>query len=171
MALDTRIDLSVYAALTKVPTLTDLADSAVYNRPQRIALSTGTLAGQADRMYAAARTIGPSLNEDLDLAGVLLDEFGAVVSLLRVKALYVQAAAGNANNVIVGAAAATQWATLLNATGTVTLRPGAGFLAYAGAADATGYAVVGGASDFLRVANSGAGTSVTYDIVIIGASA
>jgi len=171
MALDTVINLSVQAALTKAPTNLSVIDSALYSKAQRVALTTGTAAGQADRLYAATRTIAPSTNEDLDLAGVLLDEFGVAISLLRVKALFVQAALANTNNVVVGAAAATQWATLLNATGTVTLRPDAGFIAWAGVADATGYAVVGGASDFLRVANSGAGTSVTYDIVIIGASA
>ncbi len=159
MALTALMDLSVQATLTKTATNADLTDTALYSRASRVALATGTAAGQADRMYAATRTITASSNEDLDLAGVLLDEFGVAITLLRVKALYVAAAAANANNVVVGAAAATQWATLLNTTGTITLRPG------------TGYAVVGGASDFLRVANSGAGTSVTYDIVVIGASA
>jgi hypothetical protein len=171
MALDSRIDISVYSLLSKAATNPDVADSALYNESLRVALTTGTGAGQADRLYAATRTIGASSNEDLDLAGVLLDEFGAAITFARVKTLFVQAAAANVNNVVVGAAAATQWATLLNTTGTVTLRPGAGFLAYAGTADATAYVVGAGASDFLRVANSGAGTSVTYDIVIIGASA
>lgn len=171
MALDTLIDLSLRTTLTKVATNGNVTDTAQFSQAQRVALATGTAAGQADRLYAATRTINASSNEDLDLAGVLLDEFGAAITFARVKALFVQAAAANANNVVVGAAAATQWATLLNSTGTVTLRPGALFVAAAGAADATGYAVGAGASDFLRVANGGAGTSVTYDIVIIGASA
>lgn len=171
MALDTVINLSMQAVLTKVPTNTDLVDSALYQKAKRLALTTGTAAGQADRLYAATRTIAPSSNEDLDLAGVLTDEFGTVITFARVKALFVQAALANANNVIVGAAAATQWAALLNATGTVTLRPDAGILAWAGTADAIGYSVGAGATDLLRVANSGAGTPVTYDIVIIGASA
>jgi len=73
--------------------------------------------------------------------------------------------------VIVGAAAGTQWAALLGTTGTVTLRPGAFFCMAAGAADATGYVCAAGATDLLKIANSGAGTAVVYDIVIIGASA
>jgi len=40
----------------------------------------------------------------------------------------------------------------------------------AGAADATTYAVTAGTGDLLKVANSAGGTSVTYDIVIIGSS-
>lgn len=87
------------------------------------------------------------------------------------KAIVVSAAAANANNVVVGNAAATAWAALLGATGTVTLRPGAAMAVFAGAADATGYAVGAGATDLLKIANSGAGTGVTYDIVVIGASA
>lgn len=137
-----------------------------------VTLGTGTAAGQADQVFIDTRTIAPSANEDLDLNGASFrDGFGNSLAFLRVKALFIAASAANVNNVIVGAAAATQWATLLNTTGTVTLRPGASFMAVAGAADATAYAVVGGASDFLRVANSGAGTNVTYDIVIVGATA
>lgn len=171
MAVDTRLDIALVSTLTKTATNPSATDSAAYSMAQRIALATGTAAGQADRLYVATRTIGASSNEDLDLAGVLLDEFGAAITFARVKALFIQAAAANANNVVVGAAAATQWATLFNATGTTTLRPGAGALWFAGSADATGYVVGAGTSDFLRVANGGAGTSVTYDIVIIGASA
>jgi hypothetical protein len=37
------------------------------------------------------------------------------------------------------------------------------------APDATGYAVTGGSADALRVANPSAGTTATYDIVILGA--
>lgn len=170
MALDTVINMSVQAALTKVPTNADVTDTALYQKARRVALATGTGAGQADRLYAATRTIAPSTNEDLDLAGVLTDEFGVVITFARVKALFVQAALANANNVVVGAAAATQWATLLNTTGTVTLRPDAGFMAWAGTTDATAYVVGAGTTDLLRVTNSGAGTSITYDIVIIGAS-
>jgi len=63
------------------------------------------------------------------------------------------------------------WVTLLGATHTLTLRPGAFVAVGTGAADATGYAVTATTADLLKIANSGAGTSVTYDIHIIGASA
>ncbi|QDQ10275.1 hypothetical protein [Streptomyces spectabilis] len=70
-----------------------------------------------------------------------------------------------------GAASSNAWTTLLNATGTLTLRPGAGVGAMAGAADVTAYAAPAGTGDLLKAANSGAGTSVTYDVVIVAASA
>lgn len=169
MALITSMQVVINATLTKTPGLTVPTTTIPVNR--LVQLASGVAAGQADRLYAATRTIGASSNEDLDLAGVLADDFGQVITFNRVKALYVAAAAANANNVVVGAAAATTWTAFLNSTGTMTLRPGAFNLMGAGVADATAYAVGAGATDFLRVANSGGGTSVTYDIAVIGASA
>jgi hypothetical protein len=51
----------------------------------------------------------------------------------------------------------------------VTLKPGAVFLV--AATSANPYVVTGGSADLLKVANSGAGTGVTYDICVIGATA
>ncbi len=136
-----------------------------------VALASGTSAGQADMVFADTRVLAPSSNEDIDLNGTTFKTpFGDSLALLRVKGIVVRANAANSNNVVVGAAAATPWTGLLTATGTVTLRPGAVFSAFAGVADAVTYAVGAGATDLLRVANSGAGTSVTYDIVIVGAT-
>jgi hypothetical protein len=60
------------------------------------------------------------------------------------------------------------WVGFLNAAGTVTLKPGAGIVLTADQASATGYPVTAGTGDILRVANSGAGTAVLYDIAIVG---
>lgn len=135
-----------------------------------VSLTSGTTAGKADKAFSDRRTLAASATEDLDLAGVLLDAFGAAITFARIKGILIKAAAANANNVVIGAGTAP-WITLLNSTGTITLRPGASFCAIAGAADATAWAVTATTADILKVANSGAGTSVTYDICIIGASA
>lgn len=169
MALSTDIDVKFYADLTKA---VDLANpSQLLRYSARVQLGSGTGAGNADVLFNDTRTINASSNDDLDLVGSLVDPLGTTFSPARIKALMVKAAASNTNNVIVGAAAATQWAALLGTTGTVTLRPGAFFLAVAGVADATCYASAAGSTDLLRIANSGAGTSVTYDIAIVGCSA
>lgn len=170
MALTTDISLSLLATLTKAIDLTGPLEYPL-DYSQRVQLTTGTAAGQADVMFTDTRTINASSSEDLDLVGTLTDAFGTTFSPARIKALMVKAAAGNTNNVVVGGASATQWAALLGTTGTVTLRPGAFFAAVAGAADATGYVSAAGSTDLLKVANSSSGTSVTYDIVVIGASA
>ncbi|MFJ3537053.1 hypothetical protein ACIPQA_16470 [Streptomyces sp. NPDC090109] len=165
----TTLAVSAYAELTNALDLgTGRAAQAL---SRQVSLGSGTAAGQADRVWSDRRTLAASATEDLDLAGVLLDAFGAAVTFARIKGLVVAAASGNANNVVIGAASSNPWATLLGATGTVILRPGAFLAVAAGAADATGYTVTASTGDLLKVANSGAGTSVTYDIHIIGTSA
>lgn len=134
-------------------------------------LASGVGAGQADKVFHDRRTLAASGSEDLDLAGVLLDAFGAVITFARIKGLYITASASNTNNVVIGAAVSNPWSTLLSATGTITLRPGAFIGLGTGVADAVCYGVTPATGDLLHVVNSGAGTSVTYDVVIIGASA
>jgi hypothetical protein len=132
----------------------------------------GTGAGQVDKIFTDTRTIAISGSEDLDLAGVLLDAFGATITFARLKAVLISAAPGNTNNVIVGGVASGLATMILpTATGQVVVRPGGGVCFWCGGADATGYVVTSGTADLLHVANSGAGTSVTYDIAILGCSA
>ncbi|NNJ04151.1 hypothetical protein HHX38_08385 [Streptomyces sp. PKU-MA01144] len=160
------------AATADLTSALDLATGTVPLQVRHaVNLSSGTGAGQADKVFSDRRTLAASATEDLDLAGVLLDAFGAAITFARIKGLVIKAAAGNTNNVVIGAAATNTWATLLGATHTITLRPGAALCVMAGATDATGYAVTAGSGDLLKVANSAGGTSVTYDIVLIGASA
>ncbi|WP_432041416.1 hypothetical protein [Streptomyces cadmiisoli] len=170
MALSgTLLAVSAFAELTQG---LDLGSGrAAQQLSRKMSLGSGTGAGKADRVWSDRRTIAASGNEDLDLAGVLTDAFGAAITFARIKGLIVAAASGNTNNVVVGAAAGSPWVTLLGATHTLTLRPGAFVAVGTGQADATGYAVTAGTGDLLRVANSAGSTSVTYDIHIIGASA
>lgn len=175
MGLTSRLVAHVTATHTDTAPAADLGTptAAAVNLSQKrdVSLASGTAAGQGDLLWSDQRTLSASASEDLDLAGVLADAFGSTVTFVRVKGLYVSAAAGNTNSVVVGAASSNAWATLLNAAGTVTLRPGGFFLAGTGVADATGWAVTAGTGDMLTVTNSSSGSSVTYDIVIIGASA
>lgn len=156
-------------------TLTSALDLGVAtaNTPIRrsLNLANGTGAGAADKVFSDRRTLAASAAEDLDLAGVLTDAFGATITFARIKGLIIAASSANANNLVIGAASSNAWATLLNATGTITLRPGATLALMAGAADATCYGVTAGTGDLLHVVNGAGGTSVTYDVLIIGASA
>lgn len=169
MPLEARLAVTAVADWTSALDLSTI--SVPVNKGWSVLLTNGTAAGQADRIWHDQRTLTASSTEDLDLAGVLTDPTGATITFARVKAIIVQAAAANSNNVVVGAAASNAWATLLNGTGTVTLRPGAVFAAVAGVADATGWAVTAGTGDLLKIANSAGGTSVVYDVIVIGASA
>lgn len=169
MALTSDFSLSASGLYTKVGDLSTPSDDLSWRRTAH--LDSGTGAGKADLRFTDTRTLAASATEDLDLAGTLLDVFGAALTFVRIKALMISAATTNTNNVIIGAAATNPWIGLLNAAGTITLRPGQWIGSGSGAADATCMAVTAGTGDLLKIANSAAGTSVTYDILIVGASA
>lgn len=165
---NTVVGLSVAATLNNALDLQTATSALAYAKS--LGLSTGVGASQADKIFTDTRTIAASGTDDLDLSGSLIDPLGAVINMARVKGLIVYAAPGNTNNVVIGAAAATQWQGPFGAvTHTIHVRPGGLFMDFA--TDAVAWPVVGGASDLLRFTNSGAGTGVTYDVIIIGASA
>jgi hypothetical protein len=133
-------------------------------------LVTGTGANQADRIFSDQRTIAASSNDDLDLNGTALqDVLGENLALLRIKVLAVYAAAGNTNVLVMGGGTNPVTTILGGTTPTLNIRPGGMVLLTA--PDATGFAVTAATADILRFTNGGAGTTVTYDVVIIGASA
>lgn len=143
---------------------------AALNEDKRIGLASGTGANQADLVWSDTRTLAASGSESLDLAGSLTDALGASLSFARVKVILISAAAGNTNNVVVGGASEDAFVgPFADATDKLVVRPG-GMVAIA-APDATAYAVTASTADLLQVANSAGTTSVTYDVVIIGASA
>ena len=135
------------------------------------AFSSGTGAGQVDRVFSDIRTLSASATEDLDLAGSLTDAFGATITMARIKAVYVLAAAGNTNNVQVTRPASNGVPWLLAAGDGIALRPGAFALWGSGSADATGVAVTAGTGDLITFTNSAGTTTVTYTVVILGCSA
>lgn len=133
-------------------------------------LADGITNDQADMVWADTRDIPLSDDEDLDFGttGGLLDVFGDPFEPAEIVAVQITAAAGNTNNVVVGAAAAEPFLGPMGGTApTTTLKPGASLQWYAPA----GWAVANNTNDKLKVANSGAGTPVTYSIIVVGRSA
>lgn len=168
MALTTNINVGVNALLTGSLDLGSL--TAPQSKSFTASWVSGVLAGQADMVWSDNRTLTASSTEDLDLAGVLVGAFGTALTFARVKAILVTADAANTNNVVVGGASATQFVGPFGAaTHTVSVQPGGMFMV--AAPGATAWPVAQGSTDLLKVANSGAGTSVTYSIFIVGASA
>lgn len=132
-------------------------------------LKNGISVDQADRLFSDTRTINPSANEDLDLAGNFTDPIGGPATFAKVKAIIVRASAANTNNVVVGGAAANAFVGGFGAAAqTFAVRPGGVFMV---TAPKDGWVVTAGTGDLLRIANSGAGSAVTYDIIIVGTSA
>lgn len=132
------------------------------------ALTDGTGAGQADRVFTDRRTLAPSATEDLDLAAVLTDAYGASLTFAKIKAVIVKADAANTNDVQVTRHATTGVPMFMAAGDGIALKPG---YAFAWAGSGTGVTVTASTGDLLTFTNSAAGTSVTYDVVIVGTSA
>lgn len=139
-----------------------------YALSSAVSLTNGTSAGQADRMFADTRTLTASATENLDLAGTLLDAYGATLTFVTIKAVFVKAAAANTNNVNVTMPASNGVPIFLAAGDGIALKPGYTFAWFGSGAGVT---VTPSTGDLLTVTNGAAGTSVNYDIVIIGTSA
>jgi hypothetical protein len=135
--------------------------TATYN------FADGVGANQAKEIFTDTRTLTASASENLDLAGVLTDAFGNVITFTKIKAIVITADAANVNDVVIGNHATA--AALLffgAATHTAAIKPGGMLVSVA--PDVNGYAVTATTADMLKVLNGGAGTSVNYTIAIIG---
>lgn len=165
MGLTSRISLQVSAVLQAALDLETPGSDLTYRKI--LDLADGSGLNQANKKWSDQRTLALSANEDLDLSGVLVNALGVAITFTRIVAVIIVAAAGNANTVKVKPAAVNGFVTPFNAaTDTVVIRPG-GLLVLV-APDATGYVVTAATGDLLNIANGGAGTSVTYDIILIG---
>lgn len=166
MALASRLSLKLESTLTSALDLVSVTAPLVYS--SQIDLATGTGLGQADMQWSDTRTLSASGTEDLDLAGSLTGPLGTTLTFARVKLLLVKAAAGNTNDVVLSRAAAG--IPLLAATGdALPVKPGGLFLWVA--PTAAGIVVTPTTADTITVTNSAGTTGVTYDIVVLGASA
>jgi len=130
-------------------------------------LTDGTGANQAKSVFTDTRTLTASAEENLDLAGVLTDAFGNLITFTKIKAIIITAAAGNTNDVIIGNHATAACLLFFGAaTHTAAIKPGGALMVVA--PDVNGFAVTATTADMLKVLNSAGTTSVTYTIAIIG---
>ncbi len=168
MALTSGVNVQLDALLTSALDLTTV--SSPLTIAQHYPLSSGTGANQADKVWSDTRTLAASGTENLDLAGVLVDAFGATITFVKVKAMLIRAASGNTNDVLVGGHATTAFVNWVSdPTDVVVVKPGGLFLLVA--PNAAGYGVTAATGDLLKVTNSAGTTGVTYDVAILGTSA
>lgn len=138
-------------------------------------LTDGTTANKADILFVDERAVSESSNDDIDLAGVLSDAFGATVAAAELVALFIinapRSGAANTSDLTIGAAASNPVIGFLGGT-TPTIGPiKPGGFVMIGAGDAAGIgAVAAGSADTLRVAN-GSGATANYQIAIVARSA
>ncbi|MFI9558873.1 hypothetical protein [Nonomuraea endophytica] len=153
--LTTALDLSTPSSLVKLA--------------QQMNFAQGAGAGQADMIWHNTSTIAASGTDSLDLAGTALQNpWGANLTFARIKLLLVRAAAGNTNNVNVTRPASNGVPWALAAGDGFPVVPGGVFFWYA--PTAAGVVVTATTGDLIDIVNSAGGTSVTYDIVIVGAA-
>jgi len=130
-------------------------------------LLSGAGADQADMVWHDRRTLAPLADDSLDLAGGLTDGLGRTLTFKRVKGIFI--ANRSAAGTLSAGGGANPFATwVLNAGDGVIVRAGGCILAWS--PDATGYVVTADTGDKLLLHNE-SGASLTYDIVLIGASA
>ncbi len=137
-------------------------------------LTDGTTASKADLIFVDQRSVAASSNDDLDLAGVLSDVNGTVITFAELVAVLVINApitgSANTTDLTIGVGSNPFLGFLGGTTPTIgPIKPGGVFMLFAG--DAAGIGTVGaGTADILRIANS-SGATATYQICLIGRSA
>ncbi len=139
---------------------------------ETIRLTNGTSTDQADRVYFAQRTLTAGANETLDLAGVLADIYGNVLTFASVKLIAVK----NINTIAGaiefgpnatasgGITSGAPWKALANKT---PIPINGGFFCHW---NPLGWTVTPTTADLLYAENLSGANSTTYRILIAGTS-
>lgn len=141
---------------------------AEINNTHTIQYGDGAGANQANVIWSDRRTLAASASESLDLAGSLSGLLGAAV-FARVKYIEIRAAAGNTNSVVV-TRPENNGVPFVTAEHKIFPDIPPGGRATWGDPGATGVVVTASSGDLISIANGGSGTSVEYEIIIIGAA-
>lgn len=136
---------------------------------RQLVLAQGTGLGQADMLWTEQYTITASSTQAVDLAGTLSGPFGTTLTFARIKLIVVAASLLNTNNVNVVSDATNGPPFVLAKGDGIPVKPGGMFVWFD--PSAAGAVVTPSTADLINLVNSAAGTSVTCDIVIAGASA
>jgi len=165
MTASAKVNLNIDAAISGSPDL----GSAVHSFSETFAqaMANGSGAGQISQVFSDIRTLALSANEDLDLAGSLVNGLGATVTFTAIKGIVVLADAGNGDNIEVGGAAANgliNWVG--DASDKIVVEPGGCFALFT--PSAAGYAVTAGTGDLLRITNADGAASANYTIILLG---
>lgn len=125
-----------------------------------VTFSNGSGAAQGTMLYAKQRTL--SGTTDTVVLTSLTDNHGNAIDFATIKGIVITNVSAS-NNIVVGDAGSDAWATLLNATGTITLPPGASFCAFT--PDATGWTVTASTAMNLLVTGT---SGQSYNLVLLG---
>ena len=167
MTLKSRIELLIDSELSSALDLVTAVSPLELAVRQDLASGTG--AAQADMQWSDTRTLAASATEDIDLAGSLTGPLGSTLTFARVKAVFVRASTANTNAVQVTRPASNGAPLFMAAGDGISLAAGEWFIWVS--PTAAGKAVTAATGDLITLTNSAGSTGVTYDIIVIGASA
>jgi hypothetical protein len=137
----------------------------VINKKFERYLKPGSDVNEAQKVYTARHTIGASGTLDLDFAAGMNDPFGVAQTFARIKLLMIIALDTNTNNVNVGGTVTNQMGLLADPSDVAPVPPGGVLFWDQGDA---GRPITAATGDLLRIANSGSGSAVNFDIVAVG---
>lgn len=129
-------------------------------------IGPGTAAGLADKVWSSTDTVLTTATNTIDLAGVLTDAFGAVITFAKVRAFLVFAASANTTTIQVARPAANGSPFFAAASDALAPISAGGFACWCD--PQAGFAVAGG-TDLVSIINS-AGATATYTVVVVGTS-
>ncbi|MEN6335555.1 MAG: hypothetical protein ABFE01_14995 [Phycisphaerales bacterium] len=163
MALTATVNIVIGASLTSALDLSTSRNDLSLNAP--ISFANGTGANQANMIFQDSRTLADGANETLDLyaSGALLDPFGTLLTLTKLKFVYIENTSTDASLLVGGGT--TPVGIFADASDILTLPPGGKFIWSAPNAD--GITIT--TNKNLKLEHNGTGSStLTYKIVAIG---
>lgn len=134
--------------------------------------TTGTGADQANKIFVNQYSIAASGNQQLDLAGGVVDYANQTITFTKIKEIYIALTADTtASSILVGGGtdgAGTNALVGYVANASDMIRVGNGRAFTTGRSDATGFPVTAGTGDILRILNEDGSNVATVNVVIIG---
>tara|TARA_R110000868_G_scaffold111743_2_gene301431 strand:+ start:618 stop:1118 length:501 start_codon:yes stop_codon:yes gene_type:complete len=164
MTISAAINLNINVAQSGSGTLATALSNTVVS--ESLSLLNGTGLNQSNQTWSSAAQLGISATDSIDMAGVISDAFGALITFTSITAVAVIADAGNGDNIEIGGNANAFASFLGGGTEIVKLPPGGSFLITA--PSVTGFPVTAGTGDILDITNADGAAVANYKIVLVG---
>lgn len=169
MALSTAIRVALTSILTGTSSGSSASGTSSVARKYEKKFVDGTGSGlKADQIISLSGSLAASGTTNVDVAGAVTNPLNTTVTLARVKAILVEAADTNVNDLQVSRPASNGLPWISAASAAINLQPGGALLV---TAPVGGFTATAGTGDLITLTNGGAGTSVGYKITIVGATA
>lgn len=164
--MSAKIMASIKVTATKALDLSAPAETVQKAVSQSLAFGDGS--DEADMIWHDSRTLAATTSENIDLAGTLVNAFGATITFSKVKAIFIHNNGDTAGVLEVGAAATPFGGPLKDAASDIITVPHNGM--FLSTNPESGWTVTAGSADLLKINNTAA-VIAGYDIVIVGVSA